>query len=87
MEVLLLRGSGKIRVRLAGNFRPLRRKPGDNIRDFLADIGLPGTSPRQSGRTQLRPSDDHIGSKVLIAHQGKVRAIDNRAGLLAPSTV
>ena len=47
-----------------------------------ADIGLPGTLPRQSGAPSSGRPTMTVVRKSLIAHQGQVRTVDNGARAL-----
>src|SRR5260370_1342335 len=70
--------------RLARELWPLARETCNDIRNLLRrhrstiDVAAPVRCP------QLGPACNHYGSKLLVTHQGEVRAIHNRAGL-APS--
>src|SRR5258706_12469537 len=60
--------------------RSLRGQPGDDVRHLLRGHRPPRDVAAPVRRAQIGPAGNHGGAKALVAHEGEVGLIDNRAG-------
>ena len=88
MEVLSLRSPRRRLGKAGPEIEAAATRARRQRRRFpAADMGLPGTLFAPVRRTQFRPSSNDNRSKILIAHQGEVRAIHNGTGLIASAAI
>ena len=61
--------------------RPLSRKPGDNVGNFLGRHGLAGNIVAPIGCAKVGTANDDESAKFLIGEESEEGAVDDGAGL------
>src|SRR5439155_15954510 len=65
----------------AGDQRPLRGEPGDDVRDLLWRERAARDVPAPVGHAEICSSRDHGRAQILIAHEREIRRVHDRTRL------